>query len=92
MRRLPVKELAVALHILAKLAGCKPDLLEIVILLFLVKAEEALVPLEEGDGAGAMDLELQGNQDLFLKVNYILLRDVFLFSGGQKGKHSVERR
>jgi len=55
LRRLPVKELAVALHILAKLAGCKPDLLEIVILLFLVKAEEALVPLEEGDGAGTVD-------------------------------------
>ena len=59
MRRFPVKKLAITLHILAKLTGCKTDLLEIVVVLLLVKAEEALVSLKEGNGSSTVDLDLE---------------------------------
>ena len=49
VRRFPVKELTIALHIFAELAGCKADLLEVMLLLLLINTENALESLYKGE-------------------------------------------
>jgi len=49
MRRFPVKKMTIALHIFAELAGCKANLLEVMLLFLLINTENALESLNKGE-------------------------------------------
>ncbi len=73
LRGLPVEELTVALHILAELSSCEPNLFEVMIGMFLVKAKNALEPLQEGNRSRIVQGELQSYQNFLFQVYQVFL-------------------
>jgi len=88
--RFPLQELTVALHVLAELASCETNLLEVMVLCLLIKPKKPLESLDEGDGAGIVQGELESFENLLLQVDDVLLARAVLLGCGQKGKHAVE--
>ncbi len=82
LRGLPVEELTVALHVLAELASCEPNLFKVMIGMFLVKAKNALEPLQEGNRSRIVQGELQSYQNFLFQVYQVFLWGLILLRLG----------
>ena len=84
--------MAVALHILAELLGSEDNLLEIMVYLLLIQAEDAHESINERNRSSVVDRELKSDQNLLFEFDYVSLGDELLLAGGKESNHAIERR